>query len=266
MQSARVVTASVVALALVVARPPRRSRRRRRGRAGRRDKMRCGSSTRGATSARGLGCGMILRAYEQVDGSDQIPDQAGRTAVVTGANSGLGLVTARELARAGARVVATARDEREGRIRCATRSPPTSPEAELEPRVLDLADLGSVREFAAAARRRPSRRVDLLVNNAGVMMPPRERDRRRLRASVRHQPPRPLRAHRAPARRARGRARTSRVVTVSSLEHRPGQARLRRPAVGARATRPAAPTSGRSSPTPSSGSSSTAGCAPPARR
>ena len=86
--------------------------------------------------------------------AEQIPDQSGRTAVVTGANSGLGLVTARELARAGAHVVLTARDESKGEsARDAIAA--EVPDAKLEPRVLDLADLASVREFATARRRRP---------------------------------------------------------------------------------------------------------------
>ena len=73
---------------------------------------------------------------------------------MTGANSGLGLITARELARAGATVVITARDAAKGaaaeaEIRARV------PDAKLDTRVLDLADLASVREFAAAVRSRP---------------------------------------------------------------------------------------------------------------
>ncbi|WP_392841280.1 oxidoreductase [Streptomyces sp. LN500] len=100
--------------------------------------------------------------------ASDIPDQSGRTAVVTGANSGIGLVTARELARGGARVLLACRDESRGkeaesRIRAAV------PGARVEFAALDLADLSSVREFAAAY---PSDRLDLLINNAGVMALP----------------------------------------------------------------------------------------------
>lgn len=91
-----------------------------------------------------------------------IPSQAGRTVVVTGANSGLGLVTARELARAGARVVLAVRDPARGE-----RAAATMPGA-VEVRRLDLADLGSVRAFAAGW----SGDLDVLVNNAGIMMVP----------------------------------------------------------------------------------------------
>ncbi|OEU97858.1 MULTISPECIES: oxidoreductase [Streptomyces] len=99
-----------------------------------------------------------------------IPDQSGRTAVVTGANSGLGFVTARELARRGARVVLACRDEeRGGRARDALvqELPEAGPRTEL--RRLDLGDLASVRAFA---KELPDERVDLLVNNAGVMALP----------------------------------------------------------------------------------------------
>ncbi|MGQ4489763.1 oxidoreductase [Streptomyces sp. SAS_281] len=97
-----------------------------------------------------------------------IPDQSGRTAVVTGANSGIGLVTARELARCGARVLLACRDERRGeeaaaRIRYAVRG------ADVEFARLDLADLSSVRAFAEGFR---ADRLDLLINNAGVMALP----------------------------------------------------------------------------------------------
>ena len=78
----------------------------------------------------------------------EIPDQSGRVAVVTGANSGLGLATARELARAGAEVVIASRNTDKGaeavdRIAAAV----TAPKLELQQ--LDLADLSSVRAFAA---------------------------------------------------------------------------------------------------------------------
>ncbi|PZF58802.1 short chain dehydrogenase [Curtobacterium sp. MCSS17_008] len=100
-----------------------------------------------------------------------IPDQAGRRIVVTGANSGTGEETAKRLAGAGASVVLAVRtpskgDDAADRIRRA------HPTADVEVRELDLADLASVRRFATgiAADDRP---LDVLVNNAGVMAPPR---------------------------------------------------------------------------------------------
>jgi NAD(P)-dependent dehydrogenase (short-subunit alcohol dehydrogenase family) len=91
-----------------------------------------------------------------------IPSQTGRTAVVTGANSGLGLATARELARAGARVVLAVRDLARGEQAAATL------DGDAEVRRLDLADLDSVRSFAGQW----SGTIDVLVNNAGIMMVP----------------------------------------------------------------------------------------------
>ena len=81
---------------------------------------------------------------------------------MTGANSGLGLVTARELAAGGARVVMAVRDTTRGEQAAA------SVEGEREVRPLDLADLGSVRSFAAEW----DGEIDLLINNAGLMAPP----------------------------------------------------------------------------------------------
>ena len=103
----------------------------------------------------------------------RIPDLTGRTAVVTGANSGLGLQTATQLAAHGAHVVMASRDQ--GRATAAaTRIREAVPRAELEVRLLDLADLTSVREFASAyAERRVG--LDILVNNAGVMAIPHRR-------------------------------------------------------------------------------------------
>jgi NAD(P)-dependent dehydrogenase (short-subunit alcohol dehydrogenase family) len=94
-----------------------------------------------------------------------LPTQAGRTVIVTGANSGIGLVAARELARAGARVVLAVRDPARGQAAAA------SLPGETEVRRLDLADLASVRAFAEAWEGP----LDVLVNNAGVMAPPERR-------------------------------------------------------------------------------------------
>ncbi|MDP9869771.1 MULTISPECIES: oxidoreductase [Streptosporangium] len=97
-----------------------------------------------------------------------IPDQSGRLAVVTGANSGIGHVTARELARRGAHVVLACRDPGRGRL-ALDRLRDEVPGARAELRRLDLGSLESVREFAAAW---DHDRLDLLVNNAGVAMVP----------------------------------------------------------------------------------------------
>ncbi|WP_447644436.1 SDR family NAD(P)-dependent oxidoreductase [Nocardioides zeae] len=96
----------------------------------------------------------------------EMPDLAGRTAVVTGPTSGLGTATARELARAGARVVLAGRSPEKLQ---ATASDITAavPGADLERLVVDLASLASVRTAAGAAARLGP--IDLLVNNAGVM-------------------------------------------------------------------------------------------------
>jgi NAD(P)-dependent dehydrogenase (short-subunit alcohol dehydrogenase family) len=96
---------------------------------------------------------------------------AGQVAVVTGANSGLGLATARELARAGARLVLAVRNTTKGDQAAATIRT-QAPGAELEVRALDLADLESVWEFATAVGAAHNR-IDLLINNAGIMAAPR---------------------------------------------------------------------------------------------
>ncbi len=90
-----------------------------------------------------------------------IGEQHGRTFVVTGANSGLGAVVARELATAGARVVLACRDTAKGEAVAQDIG------LNAEVRKLDLADLGSVRAFADSIEQ-----VDVLINNAGVMAVP----------------------------------------------------------------------------------------------
>jgi NAD(P)-dependent dehydrogenase (short-subunit alcohol dehydrogenase family) len=97
-----------------------------------------------------------------------IPDQSGRVAVVTGANSGIGYVTARELARRGARVLLACRSEARG-VEAEERLVAEVPGAQVQFARLDLGDLSCVREFTAAY---PYDRLDLLVNNAGVMALP----------------------------------------------------------------------------------------------
>jgi NAD(P)-dependent dehydrogenase (short-subunit alcohol dehydrogenase family) len=90
-----------------------------------------------------------------------LPSYAGRTVIVTGANSGLGEVTARELARVGARVILAVRNTAKGDAAAAGMP------GEVEVRKLDLSDLASVREFADGVDG-----VDVLVNNAGIMAVP----------------------------------------------------------------------------------------------
>ncbi|MGY4712430.1 oxidoreductase [Mycolicibacterium sp. CBM1] len=93
--------------------------------------------------------------------AEQLPSFAGRTTIVTGANSGLGLVTARELARVGAHVILACRNTAKGNEAAATMS------GDVDVRELDLQDLASIREFAAGIDT-----VDVLINNAGIMAVP----------------------------------------------------------------------------------------------
>src|SRR6516225_5712634 len=90
-----------------------------------------------------------------------LPAFAGRTVIVTGANSGLGLITARELARVGAHVVLAVRNTEKGDDAAAGMS------GDVEVRKLDLQDLSSVHEFADGVGK-----LDVLVNNAGIMAVP----------------------------------------------------------------------------------------------
>jgi len=97
-----------------------------------------------------------------------LPDLSGRIAVVTGANSGIGWCTVRELAGHGAHVVLGCRDVERGK-RAADKIQSAVPSANLDVSELDLASMASVRAFADAW----SGPLDLLVNNAGVMAPPK---------------------------------------------------------------------------------------------
>ncbi|WP_137291333.1 oxidoreductase [Natronorubrum halophilum] len=98
-----------------------------------------------------------------------IPDQHGRTIIVTGANSGLGLETTRELARNGAAVIMACRDVERGED-AARDVREDLPDADLRVEACDLASLESIRAFA---ERLEGEDVDVLINNAGVMAIPR---------------------------------------------------------------------------------------------
>ena len=136
-----------------------------------------------------------------------LPDLTGRTAVVTGANSGIGLHTARELAAHGASVVLACRNVDAGAEAAAQMTGTTRVER------LDLSSLASVADFAA----RWEGPLDLLVNNAGVMRPPHYRetgDGNELQFGTNHLGHFALTGRLLPALLA---AAAARVVTVSSI-------------------------------------------------
>ncbi len=152
--------------------------------------------------------------------ADQIPDQTGRRVVVTGANSGLGEITARELARKGAHVVLAVRSADKGEA-AAQRIRSTASGAQLEVRELDLSSLESVRTFAAGLIA-DSATLHLLINNAGIMQTPARRTAEgyELQLGTNHL------GHFALTGlllEALGRGTGPRVVTVSSTEHKPGR-------------------------------------------
>src|SRR5579884_2879916 len=101
-----------------------------------------------------------------------VPDQSGRVAIVTGANTGIGYHTAAVLAQRGAHVVLAVRDLEKGNVALA-RIVAASPGADVTLQELDLSSLDSVRA-AAEALRRAYPRIDLLINNAGVMYTPKQ--------------------------------------------------------------------------------------------
>ncbi len=143
--------------------------------------------------------------------ASDMPALDGRTVVVTGANSGLGLIAAREFGRAGAHVVLAVRNTTKGAAAAATVPGST------EVRALDLSDLASVRAFADAW----DGELDILVNNAGVMAVPQQRtkDGFELQIATNHLGPFALTNLLLPAI-------SDRVVTLSSFAHRTGKIRL----------------------------------------
>src|SRR3954447_21285279 len=143
----------------------------------------------------------------------EMADQTGKVAVVTGANSGIGFHAARELAAHGAKVILTVRDTEGKGADAAARMT-----GDVEVRKLDLADLASVRSFASGI----DGKLDLLVNNAGVMAPPRRTtaDGFELQFGTNHL------GHFALTGQLLDRLRGGRVTTVSSGAHNIGWMRF----------------------------------------
>src|SRR4051812_106023 len=151
----------------------------------------------------------------------ELPSLAGTTAVVTGANSGIGWYTALELARHGATVTLAVRTAEKGES-AANRIRDAVPDADLRVALLDLASLASVEAFARAWEGP----LGLLVNNAGVMTPPRYRstvDGFELQFGTNHLGHFALTGRLLHALLA---TPTPRVVTVSSVAHHRGSGAL----------------------------------------
>ncbi|WP_243789898.1 SDR family NAD(P)-dependent oxidoreductase [Saccharopolyspora gloriosae] len=156
---------------------------------------------------------------------EPLPDLAGRTIVVTGTTSGLGLALSGALAKAGARVLMTVRDAERGAAAVEQVRAGLDGRGSAEAVMLDLADLASVRTAAADIRERTGDRVDVLINNAAVSLGPHERTRDgfELQIGTNHLGPAALTWLLMPALRAAGGSELpARVVTTSSLGHRTG--------------------------------------------
>ena len=153
--------------------------------------------------------------------SQQIPSQAGKTVLITGANSGIGYQTALELARAGARVWLGVRNPGKGQD-ALSKLRAQVPGAQVELAEIDVASLASVRAFAEAYTS-SGRDLDVLVNNAGVMaLPTREvtADGFERQMATNHLGHFALTGLLMPVLL---RSADPRVVTVSSLAHRSGK-------------------------------------------
>lgn len=153
-----------------------------------------------------------------------IPRQDGKLAIVTGANSGIGLHAARELARSGCSVILACRSA-EKAAAAKQRIEQETPGASVIATVLDVANLASVRSYAAAFVAH-SGHLDLLINNAGVMALPTRRmtpDGFELQFGTNHLGHFALTGLLLPALLA---APAARVVTVSSIAHRGGKIRF----------------------------------------
>lgn len=154
---------------------------------------------------------------------DSIPDQSGRTVIVTGANTGIGYETARALARKGAKVTLACRDINKANA-AVERIQAEKPAGSVVAEALDLSDLDSVRSFAERFTK-DHNSLDLLINNAGVMVPPKSQTKQgfELQFGTNHLGHFALTAHLLPLLR---RTAGSRLVVVSSGAHHMGRIAL----------------------------------------
>ena len=153
--------------------------------------------------------------YQESD----VPDQLGRTILMTGANTGIGYEAARVLAARGARVLLGCRSPEKGTA-ALERIKARSPDANLGLILLDLGSLASIRAAAEQVLQEPQ--LDVLINNAGVMAPPRQltEDGFELQFGINHLGHFALTGHLLPLLKDRDNAR---IVTVSSSGHKVGR-------------------------------------------
>lgn len=151
--------------------------------------------------------------------TENISDQTGRVAIVTGSSSGIGYEAARVLANKNATVVIAVRNSEKG-IKAAEKIRSQNKAANVQVMELDLADLSSVSAFADAFKKSHSR-LDLLINNAGVMIPPysKTKDGFELQFGTNHLGHFALTAQLLDLLNTTGNAR---IVNVSSSGHRWG--------------------------------------------
>lgn len=152
--------------------------------------------------------------------TSDIPDQSGKTAIVTGANTGIGFEMAKALAAKGAHVVLACRNRERGRA-ALEKIKAEQPAGKLELAELDLSSLESVRKFAADFTKK-HKQLDILINNAGVMMPPfsKTADGFELQFGVNFIGHFTLTGLLAPRWQ---RTKDARIVTLSSIAHRIGK-------------------------------------------
>jgi len=146
-------------------------------------------------------------------------DQSGKVAIVTGSNTGIGFHMARALASKGAMVIMACRDPEKAGV-AMRRIRDEFPDSEVSTSELDLADLSSVRSFSEVFSS-DAERLDILINNAGVMIPPKSRtkDGFELQFGTNHLGHFALTGLLMPILE---KTEGSRVVTVSSIAHKPG--------------------------------------------
>ena len=152
--------------------------------------------------------------------TNDIPDQRGKVAIVTGAAAGIGKEAARALAAKGAKVILAVRNLEKGRA-AAEDIRKSAPQADVSVRALDLASLASIKAFAEKFLEDESR-LDLLIDNAGVMFPPyaKTEDGFELQMGTNHLGHFALTLRLLPLLR---RTQGSRIVVVSSLAHKGGK-------------------------------------------